>query len=44
MYEVVTRSTKGIGESIAKKLFENGFFVIVNYANDDNSAEGFKEK
>lgn len=38
---LVTGSTKGIGRAIAEKLLEEGWFVIVNYAKDDDSAAEF---
>lgn len=40
-YAVVTGSTKGIGRAIAEKLLSEGWFVVINYANDDVSAEDF---
>ena len=38
-YALVTGSTRGIGLSIANSLINHGFFVYVNYANDDMAAE-----
>ena len=35
---IVTGSTKGIGLAIAKILLKNGYFVVLNYANDLDSA------
>jgi len=35
---LVTGSTKGIGLSIAEKLIECGYYVYMNYSNDDKSA------
>lgn len=35
---IVTGSTKGIGLAIAKRLLKNGYFVILNYATDMDSA------
>lgn len=40
-YAVITGSTKGIGRAIAEKLLNEGWFVFVNYAKDDESAEYF---
>lgn len=40
-YAVVTGSTKGIGKAIAEKLLNEGWFVFVNYAHDDESAKVF---
>lgn len=42
-YGIVTGSTKGIGKAIAEKLLSEGWFVFLNYANDDVSAEEFRE-
>lgn len=42
-YAIVTGSTKGIGRAIAEKLMKEGWFVIVNYAKDDESAKDFIE-
>jgi 3-oxoacyl-[acyl-carrier protein] reductase len=36
---IVTGATKGIGLAIAKMLLEEGYFVTVTYAADDDSAE-----
>jgi 3-oxoacyl-[acyl-carrier protein] reductase len=36
---IVTGSTKGIGKAIAIKLLAEGYYVIFNYAKDENSAE-----
>lgn len=43
-YAVVTGSTKGIGKAIAVKLINEGWFVIVNYSNDDSAADLFKSE
>jgi len=37
-YALVTGSTKGIGYAITKKLMKSGYFVYMNYANDDTTA------
>ena len=44
MYAVVTGSTKGIGKEIAKSLLENGYHVIINYANDDEAYQKFLQE
>ncbi len=36
---IVTGSVKGIGKSIAVKYLTEGYFVILNYANDDMAAQ-----
>lgn len=36
---IVTGSTKGIGFAIASKLLEEGYFVFLNYASDQESAK-----
>lgn len=38
-YAVVTGSTKGIGKAIAKKLLQENFYVIANYAADEETAK-----
>lgn len=38
-YALVTGSTKGIGKSIANKLLERDFFVLLNYNNNEKAAE-----
>jgi len=38
-HALVTGSTKGIGLAIAAKLIENGYFVYMNYINDDDAAK-----
>ena len=44
MYAVVTGSTKGIGKEIAESLLNNGYHVIVNYANDDEAYQEFLQE
>ena len=39
---IVTGSTKGIGKAIAIRLLKEGYFVIVNYSNDEEAAKAFK--
>ena len=36
---IVTGATKGIGLAVARKLLEEGYFVVVTYAHDELSAE-----
>lgn len=43
-YAVVTGSTKGIGKAIAERLLKKGYYVIINYSKDDNSAILFKDE
>ena len=38
---LVTGGTRGIGESISKKLKSSGIHVIANYASNDDSAKKF---
>jgi 3-oxoacyl-[acyl-carrier protein] reductase len=38
-YAVVTGGTRGIGKQICIDLLRKGYFVITNYASDDQSAE-----
>ena len=41
---LVTGGTRGIGESISKKLKKDGFIVIANYASNDEKAEKFSNE
>ena len=41
---LVTGGTRGIGESISKKLNEDGYTVIANYASNDEKAEKFSNE
>lgn len=41
---LVTGGTRGIGESISKKLKDDGLTVIANYASNDEKAKAFKEE
>ena len=43
-YAVVTGSTKGIGKAIAIRLLREGYYVIINYSNDDNAAAQWKDE
>jgi 3-oxoacyl-[acyl-carrier protein] reductase len=38
-YALVTGGTKGIGKAISKSLLERDYFVILNYYNDEKSAQ-----
>lgn len=38
-YAIVTGSTQGIGKAIAIKLLESGYFVILNYAHNEDTAQ-----
>ena len=38
---LVTGGTRGIGQEISKKLKNNGFSVIANYASNDQKASDF---
>ena len=41
---LVTGSTSGIGQGIAKALLEDGAKVIINYAHNENNADETREK
>ena len=41
---IVTGATKGIGLAVARKLLEEGYFVVVTYAHDELSAEACREE
>jgi len=41
---LVTGGTRGIGESISRKLKDDGLTVIANYASNDEKAKAFKEE
>jgi acetoacetyl-CoA reductase len=41
---LVTGGTRGIGESISKKLNKDGYTVIANYASNDEKAEKFSNE
>jgi len=41
---IVTGGTRGIGESISKKLKDDGLTVIANYGSNDEAAQKFSEK
>ena len=41
---LVTGGTRGIGESISKKLKDDGFIVIANYAGNDEKAKIFNDE
>ena len=41
---LVTGGTRGIGESISKKLKDDGFTVIANYAGNDEKAKIFSDE
>lgn len=43
-YAVVTGSTKGIGKAIAIRLLKEGYYVIINYSNDDNAAAQLEDE
>jgi len=37
-HALITGATKGIGRAVAEDLLQAGYYVILNYANDDESA------
>ena len=41
---LVTGGTRGIGESISKKLKEDGLKVIANYSSNDDAAKKFSDE
>ena len=41
---IVTGGTRGIGLAIASMLLEEGYFVTVTYAHDDESADRCRQK
>lgn len=41
---VITGSTKGIGKAIGIKLLDSGYYVLFNYASDDEGCELLKEE
>ena len=41
---VVTGASRGIGRAIAKKLAEDGMFVVINYRGNKEKAESVKQK
>ena len=41
---LVTGGTRGIGESISKKLKEDGLTVIANYSSNDDAAKKFSDE
>ena len=41
---LVTGGTRGIGQEISKKLKKDGFFVIANYASNDQKASDFSNE
>ena len=43
-YAVITGSTKGIGKAIAIRLLKEGYYVIINYSNDDNAAAQLEDE
>jgi len=43
-YALVTGGTKGIGKAISLSLLAKGYFVFVNYANDENTANTLSEE
>ena len=41
---VVTGASRGIGRAIAKKLAEDGMFVVINYRGNKEKAESVKQE
>ena len=41
---LVTGGTRGIGQEISKKLKKDGFFVIANYASNEQKALDFSNE
>lgn len=41
---LITGSSRGIGKSIAKDLASKGAFVIINYASNEQAAQGVKDE
>ena len=41
---VVTGASRGIGSAIAKKLAEDGMFVVINYRGNKEQAESVKQE
>ena len=43
-YALVTGGTKGIGKAISLSLLAKGYFVFINYANDEEAAITLSEE